>query len=454
MYRIIGLLLPILLLLSGCNLVGPVNDLLKPPNLTEDQRALNDALISATGFPDVRLKYPQRGEYLSAFIHYDPYLGDRREENVVVFYGLGNSGTPEDDELMVAVLSKNEDGYWAVSGQLPTPDRDLRNIDFVRFLPFEDPEVNNILVGWSSARGDRNKLAVYRFTGGDLEVVYEAEYSECINTDVDGDGLHELFIITSSSQVQMIRKEPHDIARFSIENLSPMDSYRQVTYGMLTESLGALFIDYYTSTSSGLLLDTRVITVDTDRLVSSPLSELDPEEWGIANTFLRPIDAALCEDIDNNGTMDIPAVSPLPGYSGDEVTGSMWLTYYIGVIEGGGFRTVKQAIVNMQSAYMFELPTHWRDATAPRVTVHADAFVDEWSFYMDRGSLEESFSEAPLLCIRVVSEQDDPGDLEEQGYFDLPGKSLFRYYALIPEGSEITNLDISQEDVLAHFRLR
>jgi hypothetical protein len=441
---IIALMLALMLMLSGCNLMGSTDSLMRPPQMTEDQRELDSALKSAVGAEDIQLKYPMRGEHLSAYIPFNQRIDGTDGSRVAAFYTVGPS---ESEGLMLSVLSRDADSDWRALGHKAAPEG-MSSVDFIAFVPMVSPEYNNLVVGWATPRGDRRRLAVYQLQGSSMVLLFDQEYSECVTVDANGDGLYELYMLTAGAQVRMARLTDNAIEVAAEEILSPIDGYRQVCYGMLTEGLGALFIDYYTGAGESRRLDTAIVTVDLDRPDGNPLSELIPAEWGIDVPFTRPEDAAVCEDIDHNGTIDIPVVTPMPGYTGREPTGSIMLTDYIGFQAGGGFGRVLSAVINQKSGYMFVLPEHWKYASPgpvsePKVTVHNSGTWDEWSFYVFQGSRELSFSGMPLLRILVVAERDDPGDLVEQGYELLPGmRGLFRYYALIPEGSDIEFFEI------------
>lgn len=441
---VIALLLAVMLGLSGCNLMDSTDSLMRPPQMTEDQRELDRALKTAAGTEDINLKYPMRGEHLSAYIFFNQRIEDSAESRAAAFYTFGADDT---EGLMLSVLSRTDSGDWRALAHEAAPEG-MSSVDFVAFVPMISDEYNNIVVGWASPRGDRRRVAVYQLQGSAIVPLFDQEYSECVVEDSNDDGLYELYILTQTAQVRMARLTGGAIEIAAEETLSPVDGYRQVRYGMLTEGLGALFIDYYTGTGEGRGLNTAIVTVDLDSPDGSPLSELMPEQWGIDVSFLRPEDAAVCEDIDQNGTTDIPVVTPMPGYTGKEPTGSIMLTDYIGFMPGGGFGRVLSAVINTQSGYMFILPEHWKyssmgPVSEPKITVHNSGTWDEWSFYVFQGSRELSFGSMPLLRILMVAEHDDPGDLTEQGYTLLPAtRGLFRYYALIPEGSDIELFEI------------
>ena len=53
-----------------------IDELLHPPKLTQEQKEISSALEAAVGAGRAeKLKYPRRGEYLSAFVMYDLEIG-------------------------------------------------------------------------------------------------------------------------------------------------------------------------------------------------------------------------------------------------------------------------------------------------------------------------------------------------------------------------------------------
>ena len=53
--------------MTSCTLSTDVENLLKPPKLSEEQEQIYQALIASEG-SKISLKYPRTGNYLSAFI--------------------------------------------------------------------------------------------------------------------------------------------------------------------------------------------------------------------------------------------------------------------------------------------------------------------------------------------------------------------------------------------------
>lgn len=77
-----AVLLACLWALSGCSgFSSSTADLMRPPRLTPEQSAINEALTAAALTQTYTLKYPKSGEYRSAFVFHD-IDGDGVEEAI------------------------------------------------------------------------------------------------------------------------------------------------------------------------------------------------------------------------------------------------------------------------------------------------------------------------------------------------------------------------------------
>ena len=78
--------------LTGCSFGINVDTMLTPPKLSAQQEQIYQALKDAVR-SEIRLKYPRRGSYLSAFILAD-IDGDAAEE-AIVFYEKNSISAPD-----------------------------------------------------------------------------------------------------------------------------------------------------------------------------------------------------------------------------------------------------------------------------------------------------------------------------------------------------------------------
>ncbi len=85
MKRFAALVLLLMLLpLSGCNgNLLTVEGAMQPPRLTEQQNAIYEALKAQVG-SNIQLKYPQTGEYRSAFVFKN--IDSEPTNEAIVFY--------------------------------------------------------------------------------------------------------------------------------------------------------------------------------------------------------------------------------------------------------------------------------------------------------------------------------------------------------------------------------
>jgi hypothetical protein len=105
--RLIALAAALCLLFSGCSPITlSVEDLMRPPQLSENQRQVHDALMAALGTSDsnISLRYPRSGNNRSAFTFFD-LDGDGQDE-AMVFYTLADAP----DEFYINVMEQGEQG--------------------------------------------------------------------------------------------------------------------------------------------------------------------------------------------------------------------------------------------------------------------------------------------------------------------------------------------------------
>lgn len=414
--RLLALILS-LLLLGGCSGVQlGVNELLEPPRLTAEQSAIYDAVELAVGTNAFKLKYPRRGENLSACV-LDDLDGDGRDE-AIVFYELTVNGLTSSWMSILTEL----DGVWKSRYQLPGEGGE---IDFIDFAPIEAPDRDNIVVGWTIAGRDNLVCKVYAYSDAGVEMRYEGSYNEILIADVDGNGLSEMILctknLTRSAVMSLVKYRSGRIVRTSeVKMPTAMTDYAKLTYGRLTTGLGAVFADIYLGSDE---MTTAIAVVNDQQSVIEPLSY---EALGIYESFDRATPTLTCADVNGDGLIDIPVSTPLPGYSAALEREVLYLTEYMSVI-AGELTCVKRAVVNFAAGYQLEIPDSWRDT----VTVRRQSDTGEWRFVLFDRSLDQS--DVELLRIRVVSPSDYQDKFETAQYTVVGTKGVNSYEIHIPE---------------------
>lgn len=415
--RFFALLLS-LLLLSACNggVQFGVNELLEPPRLTAEQSAIYDAVEMAVGTNAFKLRYPRRGDNLSACVLDD--LDKDGKDEAIVFYELTVNGLTSS---WMSILAES-DGVWKSRYQLPGEGGD---IDFVSFAPIESADRDNIIVGWTIAGKDNLLCKVYSYSDESADTRYEGNYNEILVDDVDNNGLDEMILctknLTKSAVMSLVKYRSGRIVRTSeVKMPTAMTDYAKLSYGKLTTGLNAIFADIYLGSDE---MTTRIAVVDDEKSVIEALSN---EELGIYESFDRATPTMTCADVNDDGLIDIPVSLPLPGYSAADEREAVYLTEYMSILDGE-LQCVQRSVVNFAAGYQLRLPDNWKDT----VTVRRQSDTAEWRFVLFDNSLENS--DVELLRIRVVSPSDYQDKFETVQYRVVGTKGVNSYQIYIPD---------------------
>lgn len=427
-------------LLSACTGIDSVSSLMRPPRLTDEQKAIDDALKASVDGSSVILKYPKSGDYRSAFIFRD-LDGDNVEE-AVAFYAVS-----EDDYPRVVVLGQ-KDGVWQPPARnLPGADQD---VEFIAFANITRRDVQDIVIGWSNPNDTEITLGVYHYRNGALQDALgngvDGACSEYLIDDLDQDGLSDLFLLSrgnsSNDRSALLRQISFDGYGVSVTSEAQLSDsltrFAGVTSGKLYSNSveRGIFVD---EVLTGDTLVTEVFTSVNGILSGVVHQEMTGPETLVAEESMgetlytrtrRPDLTAVCADVNDDSVIEIPSSHLMPGYDdSDAYEGErIYLTEYSQLGKYGTLSRVFSAAINRTSGYRVEFPPEW----IGEVTVVEQAESGEWQFFRYHGSLDDLSEE--LFRIRVVS-QKDYQDKFLGNYFVLATRgALTTYYGLIPDG--------------------
>ncbi len=411
-------------LLSGCSFVQlGTEDLLTPPSLTKDQSEIYDALRSALGTENFKLKYPKRGDYLSAFVFHN--LDTDSDLESVVFYELTVNSV---SSVWMSILDRSAQG-WNTVYDLPLNGP---NIDFVYFASISDEEKDNLVLGTSTQGSDDVSVNVYDYNGSKLTALYSGSCAEVLFADVDQNGLEEIVLFTRSvarpAVAKLVKYRSGRIVLVDEANLySGVTDYFQVRYDTLANGYNAIFVDMIVN---GTFLTTQLLSAG-DAFITT----MSYEEMGIYENFERPLDSVKCADYNGDGNFDIPLTTLLPGYTNQSEIDDMYLTRFMGMKDGKlGF--VKSAAINKAGGYMLYFPDGWVN----KVTVIPQPESGEWRFVVFNKDLEHSTQE--LLRIKVVSKSDYQDKFADSNYVLLEKKGALEYYVHLTDSAVSSPLAI------------
>ncbi len=444
------------LLLSACSSFQPnLTDLMQSPKLTEEQAEIYEALTNAADVSDVQLKYPKSGDYRSAFVMFD--LDADGEDEALVFYNMPSWG----GNVRIMVLDHQQDEWVSVYDAVGE-GTDVTEVDF-QVLTASGRHC--VLIGWEQGTSENTSISVYDYTGGQLRVLYESEYSQMLIEDLDQDGTKEILlgIFKASSKTGAIRLINDTEDGLQSASRVVMDStitgFLGIEIGWLAQNQIAVFVDAYTS-STQIVTEIMVYTDD------GKLRSLSSHYGGLDRPLLREVPVR-CEDINGDGILEIPV--SLVEYSEEEreEDNRKNLLQYLYLsnpeeLERLGeadsaensqagsvtftFSPVWTGFVNLDYGFRFQFPEEW----IGQVNVVKESDRNEWVF-----TLRTEAAEPPaLLRIRVYG-QDEPRDVfDNLVYEQLEKRGVYEYYAAPVKSSAVPEqMQLSMEEIRERFSI-
>lgn len=379
---------------------------------------VEEALQATVSPSDILYQYPQRGDYRSPFVFFD--MDNDGLQEAIVFY----THRLEDEMVRAKVLRETKDGLFEQVRDI-TGSGD--QVDFIQFSHLLDRDAYSLLIGWHNTRKDTSTLGVYTYQGGDWTREAQMSY-ESLNVDnYFGDGLNEILLIRqdSSNYYQLTLLGRTVDGRLSVLGelpLSPdMTSVLQMCRGRLEDGY-AVYID---QRRADTYTATEVVSVSRNGL-QSLVGEVNFELY--SETFRE--EEVLSVDLQEDGNVEIPTHSELPGYLSEDELEPPPLTNYIRLDtsadqSGYSFQRVYSAAVNEEAGYLVFFPERW----VGNVTIRRRPESNEWRFY--KVDPVTDFATTELLRIGVYSTRDYQ-DQFTRNYIDLVQRGMFQYKAYIP----------------------
>ncbi len=416
--KLSALFLGLLLCLSlfGCSTFTAFNakTLMAPPKANEDQQAIHKLLQGNR--QDVTFIYPKNGQYRSAIIMQD-FTGDGQRDSIG-FRALENGGGVE-----VQFLEKT-DGKWRTVAAFKNT---ALQVDRVCFGNLTGAGPNSVLIGWGSAVGDSGRTAfvsayIYDRNGGVSEYSLGL-YSEMALTDLDGDGLTEIFTVDKFLPAETEEDSPSPAkARvyawdgrtmsqtYTADADNSITSYSSAVFGRLTATLNGVVLDGAKADGS---MTTQVFYLKDGLLINAPGS-VNTE--GYLNPFSRPPAAPLVSrDLNGDGYLDIPKATALPVLPEDAAPDSTnyLVKWFVFRTDSDGSLTAR-TLVNSAESYWFRLPYQLEG----RITASNDALRRTATYTEVTESPEtgEKLLGSPLFAIRAFTRSSWESRGETGGY--------------------------------------
>ena len=388
-------------LLTSCQ--GLDNDpdaMLMAPKPTGELYGISQALEQSVG-SDIDLKYPKKGQYLSAFTLFD--VDGDGEDEAIAFYSFTNNAS---GDINVSLIDKI-DGEWHVVG---TGKAAATSVESLSFADLDGNGTMEVIVGWNIFSTVEKQVAAYaaadgKFTQRLLENysefiicnLLEKDYSQILTV------LHDATAKTSTARLMHLKSQSGEIALVEEGNTQldgNINSYLPPIAGTLASGHPCVYIDAYkgnssmiteilyymppsgepiekSATTSGVQRATNIApTVTATGGLFSPFH--DEPLFDNEITFRQA--AMPMWDIDEDGVMEMPSLTEFPGYGTVNDSSKVYLVSWRNYDEKK-FTAVKTAVMNYTEGYYITVPESWATTATANITVSRNADHSVMSFY-------------------------------------------------------------------------
>lgn len=462
-YRVFKAALAALLciFLTACNEFGAsVDELLTAPKLTGDIYEIQQALEKDVDRP-IDLKYPQKGDNLSAFNLYDTD-GDGVEE-AVAFYRF------KDDTEGVILMSyiDRSDDKWHVVGTGKITASDVERVDFA---DLNGDGKSEIVVGWNIFSTVEKTATVYTATSELLTQRISEPYNEYVLCDLMESGHNQLLLINLNTTDKTSTAKLYHLQGDTVveEGTAQLDgsitSYSTPIIGKLASNRPALYLD--ASKASGAMI-TEIIYYDPPD-VPAELTDTGAQNYDIVRTgalvspfhdsttyenaiTARPT-AVAAKDIDADGVLEIPLMTELPGFASRTDDEKMYITAWRSYDEKR-FETKLSAIMNYPADYYIACPSNWQeDRKQNNITVSRSADYRLLSFYEWNNTIQQRGTELFRIRLFTRIEWDNREEMQDGGSY-VPIKSDKDRVFAISVSNLTSPLALNETNIKDYFNL-
>lgn len=436
-----GLMCLFSIVLSGCDLLRPVESLYALPALPEEYSQLQtsiQAVIDDLGAEYAAISYGSN----TSTIQLLDMDGDGEQETAAVFLRVASA---EDRPLRVCLFSRdNTDTYHLTH----TIQGEGMYIHSVTYEDLTGDGMREILVSWQMSPRV-NVLSAYQISPMDTYELLSTGYNQrYLTVDLDDDRCKEVIVLQqSSSDVESNRAEyyRYQDGTMVMVSAAPLSaSLQNVTAtkaGRLADGVNGIYVT--SETENGVLTDILVLSESGLRNVT-----LDTEV-GISQTTIRTYTEVGATDFDRDGVLEIPL--PVPVTSMDEGAGSAYYIIYWRQFDSTGASTfVRATYHSVTDGWYMELPRGWPG----KITIGRD---DSRSIRGERAVVfyywpdVETTTPAPFLTIYRLTGDNRFGRAKLAGRVTLRSDSSAIYCALLDPG--VWDCGIETADLNRLFRL-
>lgn len=428
----LALILAVLLLLSGCgSTVG--DDLFRLPKPPKDFLKLQekiDVLISGGG----EYSPPVSGNFRQAQQTID-LTGNGVTEALVFMRFSGEKA------LRIYIYQLDNNDYK----EMDIVSEDAENIDSIDYQDIDGDGLPEILVGWEVGNGTLKALSVYKLVDDHMVEVLSTNYTELIVFDIRNIGQNDILVLRHdeanfSGSVQPYYFENGEMLSYQPALMSKgVQAIRRIKSGFLKGGHPALYVASKLEQNTIL---TDIFTVRDGHFFNVSLNpETEISDETIRNTRVY------ASDVDLDGVIELPQVSPLPGYENTSENIDYWYIKWRDYDAYGRINYKMTTYHSHNDGWFVRLPDDWieRFTVTSRIvsnTINSTtlAYINDFGMPID------------VCVIYTLTSDNRATQATEDGRFYLGEKTDAVFAARILPNSEKV-YPIAQEKLLDMFKL-
>lgn len=409
---LVALMLSFTLLLSGCSLFSfEGNDIMCPPKATGAKAQIQELIEEHTS-SEYTLIYPKNGSMRSAIITHDIDFDEKEE--AIAFY------SDKDEQDVHALFLRNDNDEYSVIDEIVF---DCTGVDRIEFADINNDNIQEILIGYSSATSSQSSLYIYSYGKKVTPYNLSYQYSSFVTGDFNSDSKDDVLLISlysgdiAASAKLMVYEKKNTLTELgSVELDSDVVQLANITYGKLSYDNYGVVIDGVSTAGD---YTTQVVFYDNK---NSTL--LNPLFSYTGYTKTRRSTQVLSTDINADEIIDIPLCS-LMGHNPQEDTEKVSRQIDWSTMDTQTFvlNITLSTIICPSDGYAITIPENWNNV----VTARYDKEKRETTVYVYEYVKEDLKITDTLLSIRAFDARDF--ELRNSGYIELAsaGSTIYAY---------------------------
>jgi len=351
--RRLGLILGLLLLLSGC-LSQSGEDFYALPQLPQDYLTLQNTIDQVMDELKAEYAAPTAGTNTQN-IQLQDLDSDGKRESAVAFFRVPSAEKP----LKIYVFRQNQvseeyETAWVIEGE-------GTGIYSVAFENLGGGAEKEVVVSWQISAKVQSVTAYALQRGGNAVEMMRSGYTKCSVTDIDRDNEKELILVQLDTVENNSSAELYDydsgLMMLKSKVLLSMNitNIQTVKVGSLTNMAPALFVSSDFLGNGGQITD--ILTMKNGALYNLSVDEASGMSLSTIRYYKDFKDAGGV-DINNDGVLEFPLPEPLPivGESGSQ----MYLLHWLQYDPEGNMSRVFTTFHNYTDGWYLILPDEWQ----------------------------------------------------------------------------------------------